>query len=253
MKVTVLASGSKGNGTLIENNGHKIMIDAGIAYKHFAKAFDKFGSPEALFISHSHGDHVKSAGTVSRELNIPVYLHSATYEKTQDKIFKNCKVYHIDPGIKDPVILFNNTLKITPFSTQHDCEACVGFVIEDLITNKKLCYLTDTGSFTKVMYNAILDCHAYIIETDYDEKMLEDSDYDQLLKDRIVSDFGHLSNQQVVELLNKLDMDKIKFVALVHLSENTNSPETVEKIFKENFPKHFDKILIEPINKTIVL
>lgn len=252
MKINVLASGSKGNGTLVESNGHYLMIDAGIAYKHFTPMFEKYGTPEALFISHSHVDHIKSAGTVSKRLQIPVYLHSATYEKKQ-AIFNHCNVNFIDPGTRPPVTLFGN-LKVTPFSTQHDAEACVGFVIEDLTSNKKLCYLTDTGSFTKVMYNAILDCDAYVIETDYDEQMLQEyEDYTQELKDRISSDFGHLSNQQVVKFLNLRKLDNVTFVALVHLSRNSNSPERVKEIFEKDFKQHMSKIYIEPLNQTLEL
>lgn len=252
MQITILASGSKGNGTLIETERGNILIDAGIAYKHFSESFEKYGSPNVLFITHSHGDHIQSAGTIGRRLSIPVYLHSATYQKTQSK-FEQCDVKFVDPGVEKPVKLFNDTIQVTAFSTQHDCEACVGYIIEDLINHKKLCYITDTGSFTKVMYQAISGCDAYIIETDYDEQLLEESDYDQLLKDRISSDFGHLSNQQVIELLKTLPLKDLSFVALVHLSRNTNSPERVQELFSKAFPDEIHKIHIEPLNTPIVL
>lgn len=193
-------------------------------------------------------DHIKSSGAVGRKIKIPIYLHSANYEKKQ-KIFNNVAVRFIDPGIKEPIKLFDDELQITPFSTQHDCEACVGYIIEDLTTNKKLCYLTDTGSFTRLMYERTKDCDAYIIETDYDDEMLEKtSEYDDLLKDRICSDFGHLSNTQVIKFLSGLDMDKVQFVSLVHLSKVTNAPTRVRELFDEAFPDHKAKIFIEPIN-----
>ncbi len=251
MNIYVLASGSSGNGTLIEHNGKFLMIDAGIALKEFMNLFQTLGTPEALFITHSHSDHIKSAGAIGRKIKIPIYLHSANYEKKQ-KIFNNVKVQFIDPGIKDPVKLFNDEIQISPFSTQHDCEACVGYIIEDLIANKKFCYLTDTGSFTRLMYDKTKDCDAYLIETDYDEELLEQTpEYDDLLKQRIRSDFGHLSNQQVIEFCKNLDLDKVQFITLVHLSKITNNHKRVRELFDEAFPLHKDKFFIEPLNKKL--
>ncbi|MGV8131134.1 MAG: MBL fold metallo-hydrolase, partial [Candidatus Pacearchaeota archaeon] len=251
MNVYILASGSSGNGTLIEHNGKFIMVDAGIALKDFMALFKQHGEPEGLFITHSHSDHIKSAGAVGRKIKIPVYLHSANYEKKQ-KIFNNVKVQFIDPGIKPPTKLFNNELQITPFSTQHDCEACVGYIIEDLVAKKKLCYLTDTGSFTRLMYEMTKDCDAYIIETDYDDEFLNETvEYDDILKQRIRSDFGHLSNKQVIEFCKNLDLDKVQFICLVHLSKITNSSKRVYELFGEAFPDHIDKFIVEPINQKL--
>lgn len=251
MKIHVLASGSSGNGTLIEHNGRFLMIDAGIALKEFMNLFKQAGTPEALFITHSHSDHIKSAGAIGRKIKIPVYLHSANYEKKQ-KNFNKVEVRFIDPGIKEPVKLFNDEIKVTPFSTQHDCEACVGFIVEDLIANKKFCYLTDTGSFTRLMYEMTKDCDAYIIETDYDDTMLDETlEYDDLLKDRIRSDFGHLSNNQVIEFCRTLDLDKVQFISLVHLSKITNSHARVTELFGAAFPMHKHKFYIEPLNQVL--
>lgn len=252
MIVTILASGSSGNGTLLEIQGSRILIDAGIPMRDFLKLFATSGVPDALLITHSHSDHIKSAGALARKLKIPVYLHSATYEKKQ-KIFNNCKVQFIDPGVKEPLILFDK-FKIEPFNTNHDVEACLGFRITDLTNDRILSYITDTGSFTRVMYEKTKNAHAYIIETDYDEVLLEKTaEYDDILKDRIRSDFGHLSNQQVIEFCKRLDLDKISFVGLIHLSKVTNSPELVTSMFTESFPEYKNTFIVEPLNNPLTV
>lgn len=251
MKAIILASGSSGNSTLIEHKGRFILLEAGITLKELVGCFKKYGTPEALFITHEHSDHVKSSGAVGRKFKIPVYLLSGCYEQKQ-KIFNNVKVQFIDPGIKESVKLFDDELEISSFSTQHDCRGgSVGFIITDLVANKKLCYLTDTGSFTRLMYERTKDCDAYILESDYDEELLEKTaEYDELLKQRIKSDFGHLSNAQVIDFCSRLDLNKIQFIALVHLSRVTNNHTKVKEMFDKAFPT-YQNIFIEPLGQEL--
>jgi len=251
MQIIILASGSAGNATLVKCGDNSILIDAGITLRDLTALFKKYGQPSAVFCSHSHSDHIKSCGALGRKFKMPIYLHSATYEKKQ-KIFNNCPVHFIDPGIKNPVKLFNDRLEISSFSTQHDCEASLGFIVKDLQENKKICYLTDTGSFTKLMYEAAKDCDGYLLETDYDDEELEKTaEYDDILKDRIRSDFGHLSNKQAINFCKRLDFTKLKFISFIHLSKVTNSHEIVQGLIDSNFPNHKEKFFIEPIEQKL--
>jgi phosphoribosyl 1,2-cyclic phosphodiesterase len=254
VKIRILASGSSGNATLIEIQGRRILIDAGIAKYLLLEAFEKYGRPEAVFITHSHGDHILSAGAMGRTLKIPIYMHPLTYSAKEDKL-AGCNVQFTDPGVTPDIKLFDDKVTVKPFSTQHDTTACIGFIITDEVEKKKLCFITDTGCFTRLMMHVTKDCHGYIMEADYDDDLLDKTaEYDDVLKDRIRSDFGHLSNAQVMNYCKTLDFDKTtKFVIFGHLSEKTNSPETIKNHINNFFPKHADKFLIQPFDEEIIL
>lgn len=254
MKIRILASGSDGNATLIETPVGKILIDAGIPLYKLMEFFEQYGKPDVVLITHSHGDHIKSAGALGRKLKVPIYMHPLTYKEKQEN-FNKCDVKFLNPGITPDLQLFGDTITVKPFNTQHDTAACIGFVIQETgEQGKKLCFITDTGCFTRLMKHATEGCDGYIIETDYDEEELEKTAvYDDALKDRIRSDFGHLSNQQAIEYCQSLDLSKTEFVILIHLSKNTNSPELARKRFEEVFPNEINKFLIEPFNLEITL
>jgi phosphoribosyl 1,2-cyclic phosphodiesterase len=104
------------------------------------------------------------------------------------------------------------------------------------------------------MQVCVAGCDAYFIEADYSEELLwKHEDYTVLLKERIASPFGHLSNTQTMEFLNSLNLDELKWVTVGHLSENTNSPELVNSLFREYFPSYLDKLHIAPQKNYLTL
>ena len=108
--------------------------------------------------------------------------------------------------------------------------------------------------FTPLMKNYLKDCDAYLLEANYDVKMMEDYDeYDQIHKDRVTSPVGHLSNDQCVEFIDEnVDLEKVQFILLGHLSPRTNSPDVIEKQFMEKLGS-FDKFHFAPSEEFFVL
>jgi len=244
MIVHPLYSSSSGNSTLIYNERGQILIDAGTSFKKINEAATVEVKPEAVFISHVHSDHIVGAGPVCRKTFAPVYMSKETYEKKTD-MFNKCSVKFMRGGD----VIETNGFTVEPFSTRHDVDS-LGFVITDRVNNKKLGYLTDTGSITKLMKVALIGCDAYYLEADYDEQLLKDyDDYDQYLKDRIMSPWGHLSNKQVLGLIEEvIDLFKTEWIVFGHLSVRTNDPDLVLRMATETFPEHADLFECAPLD-----
>jgi phosphoribosyl 1,2-cyclic phosphodiesterase len=202
-----------------------------------------------LCITHAHSDHIKSAGALHRKTQAPIYVNTATRD-SKPAIFANCVTFDIN----DTQEIQIGSMKIKPFSTKHDTTMPLGFVISDKDTI--FGYVTDTGSFSKTMREALKDCKSLMLEADYDEKLLEEYEgYTTDLKDRIKSNFGHLSNTQALDFLGSLDIEKLKTIVIGHLSENTNSPAKLTERIKDHFPNpnHQAKFHIAPFDKALEL
>lgn len=169
-------------------------------------------------------------------------------ETKKPGFFRGCNLQPLD----DVTPLSIGSFTITPFSVKHDAAQALGFKIED--KTSKICYLTDTGSISKSMQARIKDCNNFFIECDYDEDMLREYDgYDGELKQRISSDFGHLSTQQMLELIESLGIDSVNIVIVGHLSENTNSPDKVKERIAAKFPNNTNKFIVTPYTGVIDL
>lgn len=239
MRINILASSSEGNCTHISTDTASILIDAGISAK---KAYElgKFDALDGIFITHEHGDHIKGLGPIGRKSQATVYLHELTHNKIESKLNK-CLVHVLKQGEEVTI----GDLTVSSFSTRHDSIYSCGYIVSD--GKKKLGYLTDTGSWTKLMSNALSNCDGYIIEADYDTQMLKDfEDYDDFLKDRISSNWGHLSNDQTMDFMKTLIPSGTtpEFVCFAHLSPRTNSPDRVLETAYEHF-SNFDKTLFK--------
>jgi len=228
MKINILASSSEGNCTHVSTDGASILIDAGISAK---KIFELSGETkfDAVFISHEHGDHVKGLGPFGRKTGTEIFMHELIYKKLSDKLNK-CNITLWEPGQEIDV----NGLKVNNFSTRHDSIYSYGFTVDD--GTKKLGYLTDTGSWTKLMANHLKGCDGYVIEADYDIGLMESYEgYDEYLKERIRSNWGHLSNDQTMNMIRYLGIEKPEFIVFAHLSPRTNKPDLVLEAAKAFF------------------
>lgn len=243
MTIKNIASSSSGNCTIIEAENTIIMIDAGISLKtileKYGKSKDEF-SIDAILITHEHSDHVKGAGVVGRHTKAPIYIPEPSYEK-RTELFKDCLINYIAGG---DTFTINDELEISVFNTKHDSEACVGFKIREIKTNKCFGLLTDTGVITKLIKKSLEGCNALFIESDYDEESLvKYAEYDDNLKERIRSPLGHLSNTQAIEYMKELDLENIEWIILGHLSHNTNSPELLLSYLEQEFEESINQKL----------
>jgi len=243
MKVHSLFSGSSGNAFRVFSDTSDILIDAGVSYKRLCEANGGDLLPQALFITHDHGDHVGGAGVLGRKAKCPVYIPEASYS-AKEKIFKDCDVRFIAGG--DSVTV--GDFIVTAFSTRHDSQASVGYVVTEKSTGIKCGYVTDTGSFNKVMREALKNCDVYLLEANYDEKSMDDfEDYDPIHKERVKGPFGHLSNEQIMDFVDDtLELEKVSHIMFGHLSRNTNTPELVMGEAETRFPKHLNLFSTAP-------
>jgi len=250
MEIHSLYSSSSGNSCCITSGETSVFIDAGVSYKRLQKVAGDNISPKAVFITHAHGDHVSGAGVLGRKTQATLYMPHQVHTK-KEGLFKNCDVKHIMGG--DDLTI--DHLHIKAYSTRHDSDGSVGYVITDTKTGKRFGYLTDAGSFSKVMKTALLDCDAYLLEADYDEKLLEEYDgYDVILKQRIAGPWGHLSNTQTLDFIEEaIDLNKVQWIIFGHLSSRTNSPDVILSAVKKRFPLFSDKFGVAPTKEPLFI
>ena len=232
MKVKVLASGSKGNSTLIKTNNINLLIDIGVNYQYLVSELEKVNlSPKELdgvLITHTHNDHIKGLSSLVKKTNIKVYVLEEMVNELRKKIpTDNIFIYQEPLEFED--------LKINLIRISHDVEG-TGFIIEH--NNHSLVYITDTGYINKKYFPLMKNKNTYIIESNHDEEMLMEGPYPYILKQRVISDKGHLSNKTTAEYLLEIVGENTKNIVLAHISEKNNTEElaynTTKKLLEEN-------------------
>lgn len=232
MKFCPLYSGSSGNSIFFGEGEDRILIDAGLPGKRIDSAMKEINEDTAnikgIFITHEHSDHIKGAGVLSRKYDIPIYANELTWKAMYGKIGK----------IRDEnVVVISDSVKIgniliEPFDTSHDSAHSCGYIIHG--EKDKVAIVTDLGTIGEDIFCKIRECSIILLECNHDVEMLKFGPYPYVLKKRILSDFGHLSNEACGEaILNILNGSK-KTVYLGHLSKTNNHPDlaykTVENI-----------------------
>lgn len=232
MKVKVIASGSKGNCTLIQTAKIKILIDMGIGYQQLASELEKINlepqTIDAILITHTHSDHIKGLPSLVKKTNLKVYMLEEMEPELVKKIPENNLHLYTNPLILEDLTI--NLIRIS-----HDVEG-VGFVIEH--NNHSLVYLTDTGYINRKYIPLMKNRDLYIIESNHDEEMVMEGPYPYILKQRVISDKGHLSNHATAEYLLETVGNNTKQIILAHISENNNTEElalnTTKDLLAEN-------------------
>jgi len=225
LRFASLGSGSKGNATLIESGKNekdtRILLDCGFSTKEVESRLAKLGrtarSLTAIVITHEHSDHVSGAGRLSRKYNIPVWLTVGTAHACRDNNFyvRHYINSHVDFEIDD--------IHLHPFPVPHDAREPCQFVFSDGAS--RLGIVTDLGCYTPHIINHLDNLDSLLLECNYDEKMLLSGDYPQSLKRRVQGSLGHLDNMHASELLKKLNLNQLKNIIGVHVSEKNNTEE----------------------------
>lgn len=223
LKFCVLASGSKGNSTLIEADGSRILIDAGLSAKAMAARLSLLGvdpeSIDALVISHEHTDHIRGVDVWCKRFGTRVYTTPATHKAVASSLGPHVRVAHFKSGHAMEIGPF----RMIPFHVSHDAEEPVGFVIET--NGSRLGVVTDLGCATSLVRERLQRLDALILESNHDMRMLMEGPYPWPVKDRIRRNHGHLSNEQSAKLLACVAHSGLQAVVLAHLSEINNLPE----------------------------
>lgn len=237
LKVSILASGSSGNVTYIESEKKKLLVDSGLSGKkinELLKKIDRDASDlDGILVTHEHRDHIHGVGVLARKYHLDVYANEKTWEamspiigeiKTEQKfIFEMGKTLSI------------GDIDIESFGVSHDAIAPQFYSFHK--NDKRFVMLTDTGYVSDSMRGILSNADAYLFESNHDIEMLRMGAYPWHLKQRILGDKGHLSNEDGALALAEIIGNKTKRIYLGHLSKDNNIKElahmTAESILKE--------------------
>lgn len=221
MYFDIIGSGSKGNATLIKDKDALILIDFGISLERLneglAEMHVSFSDIDAAFFTHDHGDHIKSIKSLSPK---KMYALEKTLPSLSNIIEVNQEVQ-----IKH--------LIIKAFKTSHDASNPCGYVITS--QNEKLVYMTDTGVVPTESIKVMKNPDYLIIESNHDIKMLMTSKRPMDLKKRILSEHGHLCNEDSAFAALEIIGSKTKEIVLAHLSEECNTEEKALEAYRNIF------------------
>jgi phosphoribosyl 1,2-cyclic phosphodiesterase len=245
LRFSILSSGSTGNATVVANDDVTILIDAGLSAKRIeqllqerevsAKEFD------AILVTHEHSDHIKGLGAVARKYDLPIYANEKTWEELNKQIgvIAEEKQHVVETGS----MLEIGSLQIQSYGISHDAAEPVGYCFYD--GEEKLSVATDLGYMSGKVKEQIQNSDVLILESNHDIELLRMGKYPWSIKQRILSDRGHLSNIAAGEGLSEVLGSRTKRVYLAHLSRDHNMMDlarmTVGNIMQENGISTTDK------------
>lgn len=237
MKVSVLASGSKGNCSYIETTHTKILVDLGMTTLYVEKKLESIGinaiDIDGIILTHTHVDHINGLRVFTKKYNTKVYLTEKMLKDIKEIYdLKNYEIINEDFKIKD--------LEIQIIKTSHDASDSNGYIFK--ANDKTISYITDTGYINKKYKEKLENKNIYIMESNHDIKMLQNSNKPYYLKQRILSDRGHLSNEMCSKYLKQYVGKDTKKIILIHLSHENNTEEKALNTLKENL--NFDNVII---------
>ena len=226
-----LASGSSGNCYYLGTSSFGILIDAGIGVRLIKKILKEHGicfeNIKAILITHDHADHIKSAGCVGEELSIPVYATEKVHDGIRRSRFVEEVLIQYRKVVEKEIPFFVKDFKITAFEVPHDSSDNVGYSIE--YKDQTFVIVTDAGHITDMIRTYVTKANYLVIETNYDDVMLQSGAYPAFLKERVSSASGHLSNRHAADFIASIFSPVLKHIWLCHLSRDNNHPELAYK------------------------
>lgn len=222
--LTVLGSGSSGNSALIATDNCRILVDIGFSSRQICQRLQAVDvSPEiidAVILTHEHGDHVCGLEVFCRKYQVPIYCNSGTAEALRTNWLADYPHWHLF-GTGSAFIL--KDIEVRSFYVPHDAIDPVAFTF--LSNEGSIGLITDLGYAPKLALERIRDVHTLVIETNHNEKLLQDSQRPWSVKQRILSRHGHLSNEAAARSVAAIGGDQLRRVILGHLSRDCNRPD----------------------------
>ncbi|MDO5553095.1 MAG: MBL fold metallo-hydrolase [Planctomycetia bacterium] len=238
-----LCSGSSGNATYVASGKTSLLIDCGRSGRHLSRCLAEIGveleSISAVLLTHEHTDHIQAISVLARSLGIPIYASVGTWfaimkKGKAEKIDKRCIKVFESNGALFPLDL--GDLEVSFFPVPHDAKDPVGYRVSNGST--AVAIATDTGHITSEMRRSLRGVPLVLLEANHDVEMLKRGPYTAVLKRRVLSDVGHLSNDNAGLLATELATTGTKRIYLGHLSKENNRPElawnTVASVLKAN-------------------
>ena len=227
MRFCAIASGSSGNCVYVGSDTTHLLVDVGISGKRVDSALNSLDIAgkdlSGILITHEHADHIAGLGVLARKHGLPIYATPRTLEA----ISRDKSLGKIDQGLFEEVhadVPFAiGDMKINPMHISHDAADPVGYRIS--CGNKKVAVCTDLGTYNDYTVGCLQGMDALLLEANHDIRMLQTGPYPYYLKQRILGDRGHLSNENSGKLLCRILHDGIKQIILGHLSHENNLPD----------------------------
>lgn len=222
IRLSILASGSTGNATYVETDQTCLLIDAGLSGKKIEGLMKSIqrdcADLDAILVTHEHSDHIKGVGVLARRYQLPIYANAKTWQAMENKLGK------ISPDQKfifdtEKTLTFGD-LDVFSFGVSHDAIDPQFYSFHK--RDKSFVMLTDTGYVSDRMRGMLRDADVYLFESNHDVELLRYGAYPWHLKQRILSDKGHLSNEDGALALAEMVGDATKRVYLGHLSQENN-------------------------------
>jgi phosphoribosyl 1,2-cyclic phosphodiesterase len=229
VRVISLGSGSSGNALYVEAGQTAVLVDAGLGTRTLAARLHQAKiSPtqiNAVLLTHEHSDHACGARAFARRYGIPLISDP----RTINALFKQPERGLVDTTPPERAELpigrsmSLGSLEIQSFPVSHDAVAPCGYLLSSAAW--RVCFVTDTGSVSEPIVEALRMAHLLVLEANHDRNRLVSGPYPWHLKQRILSPTGHLSNEQAGQALARVVDDGPRWVWLAHLSKTNNTPD----------------------------
>jgi phosphoribosyl 1,2-cyclic phosphodiesterase len=227
-----LGSGSSGNATLVEaqsgTHTTRLLIDCGLRLRDLEARLVEAGTSaqniHAIFITHEHGDHIGCARSFVKRHATPLWMSQGTWLAIADEAWKSHQ--HLLNIARDGCVIEIGALQAMPFTVPHDAREPLQLRCSD--GERRLGVVTDLGHISSHVVNALVDCHALLLEANHDPALLEASAYPHFLKQRVAGPWGHLANDAAADLLKRVKHPSLNRVLAAHLSERNNTPELAQ-------------------------
>lgn len=222
MRFSVLASGSTGNSIYVETEDHAFLVDAGLSAKRMEQQLISIGrsmaNVDGIFVTHEHSDHIKGIGVLARRHKVPIYANEKTW-MAMDGLVGEIPLEQRFHFNMETSMSFG-TLDIQSFAVSHDSVDPMFYVFHE--NDRKLAVITDTGYVSDRMKGHIQASDAYVFESNHDVSMLQMGRYPWSVKRRILSDVGHVSNEDAAVAMSEVVAEKETSIYLSHLSKDNN-------------------------------
>ena len=236
IKVSVLASGSRGNSIYLATERVRLLIDAGLSARETQHRLATIGANpkdlDGIIVTHEHLDHVRGLGSLARRYKLPVYLNQQTHAHLPETVGRLGEKVEFGTGRSFSI----EDITIHPFAISHDAADPVGFALVNGAVKVGVC--TDLGTATNLVHRHLENCTILVLEANHDVDMLKNGPYPWPVKQRIGSRFGHLSNEQSLRVLSHVFSEDLQEVIFAHMSETNNSSEMVLQTFASMLPRH---------------